>query len=176
MADSLDDLIIPNGAIGFAIGMVDSSMMPMLGYLVDIRHSSVYGSVYAIGDVAFCAGFALGPVLSGTLVRLFGFEGLVTVTAFICFLFSPMLFLLRNPTILNEAAVGVVGSLVPDAAVRYTNYTEEDEEGGLGGIAPIPTAVPAAVQDRLNGAVPRKPKLQKRVSSSAVDHPENWVP
>lgn len=40
--------------------MVDSSMMPELGYLVDIRHSAVYGSVYAIGDVAFCLGFAVG--------------------------------------------------------------------------------------------------------------------
>lgn len=41
-------------------GVVDSSMMPMLGYLVDIRHTSVYGPVYAIGDVALCAAFALG--------------------------------------------------------------------------------------------------------------------
>jgi hypothetical protein len=40
--------------------MVDSTMMPTMGYLVDIRHSSVYGSVYAIADVAFCLGFALG--------------------------------------------------------------------------------------------------------------------
>lgn len=69
------------GVIGFAIGMVDSSMMPMLGYLVDIRHTSVYGSVYAVGDVAFCAGFVLGPALSSSLVSWFGFEGLCTVTA-----------------------------------------------------------------------------------------------
>lgn len=41
-------------------GMVDSSMMPIMGYLVDLRHISVYGSVYAIADVAFCMGFALG--------------------------------------------------------------------------------------------------------------------
>lgn len=40
--------------------MVDSSMMPIMGYLVDLRHVSVYGSVYAIADVAFCMGFALG--------------------------------------------------------------------------------------------------------------------
>lgn len=40
--------------------MVDSSMMPMLGYLVDIRHTSVYGCVYAIADIAFCLGFILG--------------------------------------------------------------------------------------------------------------------
>lgn len=48
-----------NDIIHFS-GMVDSSMMPHLGFLVDIRHSAVYGSVYAIGDVAFCLGFAIG--------------------------------------------------------------------------------------------------------------------
>lgn len=60
MAKNINHLIAPNAGIGFAIGMVDSSMMPMLGYLVDIRHASVYGSVYAIGDTAFCVGFVLG--------------------------------------------------------------------------------------------------------------------
>lgn len=40
--------------------MVDSSMMPIMGYLVDLRHVSVYGSVYAIADVAFCMGYAIG--------------------------------------------------------------------------------------------------------------------
>jgi MFS family permease len=60
MATSIYGLIIPNGLLGFAIGMVDSSMMPTMGYLVDLRHSSVYGSVYAIADVAFCLGFAIG--------------------------------------------------------------------------------------------------------------------
>lgn len=44
----------------FATGMVDSSLMPIMGYLVDLRHTSVYGSVYAIADVAFCMGFAIG--------------------------------------------------------------------------------------------------------------------
>merc|ERR1712051_1093314 len=39
-------LVIPMAGLGFAIGMVDSSMMPELGNLVDIRHSSaVYGGV-----------------------------------------------------------------------------------------------------------------------------------
>lgn len=35
-------------------------MMPTMGYLVDLRHISIYGSVYAIADAAFCMGFALG--------------------------------------------------------------------------------------------------------------------
>ena len=60
LATSIYGLIIPNAALGFAIGMVDATMMPQMGYLVDIRHSSVYGSVYAIADVAFCLGFAIG--------------------------------------------------------------------------------------------------------------------
>jgi DHA1 family solute carrier family 18 vesicular amine transporter 1/2 len=59
-ATNIYGLIIPNFGLGFSIGMVDSSMMPTMGHLVDIRHSSVYGSVYAIADVAFCLGFALG--------------------------------------------------------------------------------------------------------------------
>ena len=53
--------------LGFGIGMVDSSMMPELGFLVDIRHSAVYGGVYAIGDIAFCLGFAVGKPDSSTV-------------------------------------------------------------------------------------------------------------
>ena len=44
-------------------------MMPHLGYLVDLRHVGVYGNVYAIGDLSFCAAFAIGPVLAGPIVK-----------------------------------------------------------------------------------------------------------
>lgn len=72
MATSLAGLVIPNGMIGFAIGMVDSSMMPMLGYLVDIRHSSVYGSVYAIGDVGQFLEMALASAcFSSSILKTF---------------------------------------------------------------------------------------------------------
>lgn len=47
--------------------MVDSSMMAIMGYLVDIRHASVYGSIYAIADVALCMGFAIGNTYAHTL-------------------------------------------------------------------------------------------------------------
>ncbi|XP_023336556.1 synaptic vesicular amine transporter isoform X1 [Eurytemora carolleeae] len=62
-ATNIHHLILPMAALGFAIGMVDSSMMPELGNLVDIRHTAVYGGVYAIGDIAFCLGFAIGIIL-----------------------------------------------------------------------------------------------------------------
>ncbi|XP_011293998.2 synaptic vesicular amine transporter isoform X1 [Musca domestica] len=108
MATSITHLIIPNAGLGFAIGMVDSSMMPELGYLVDIRHSAVYGSVYALGDVAFCLGFAVGPALSGTLVKTIGFEWMLFGIAIICFLYAPLLTLLKNPPTREEKKVGSI--------------------------------------------------------------------
>ena len=68
MAKSFDDLILPNAFIGFGIGMVDSSMMPTLAYLVDIRHTSIYGSVFALGDIAFCASFVFGNAITDSSV------------------------------------------------------------------------------------------------------------
>lgn len=144
MATSLAGLIVPNGMIGFAIGMVDSSMMPMLGYLVDIRHSSVYGSVYAIGDVgmflavfyfvktkffyskALCVGYIIGPALSGLLVNWFGFGGLCTTTAFVCFLFVPAMFALRDP----PPREGYTGPHQDSCrlnreAIKYGSYTND---------------------------------------------------
>ncbi|XP_061646807.1 synaptic vesicular amine transporter isoform X2 [Phyllopteryx taeniolatus] len=90
-------LILPNFGVGFAIGMVDSSMMPIMGYLVDLRHVSVYGSVYAIADVAFCMGFALGPSIGGSIAESIGFPWLMTIIGIVDILFAPLCLFLRNP-------------------------------------------------------------------------------
>lgn len=113
-AKALDDLILPNACIGLGIAMVDSTMMPTLAYLVDIRHSSVYGSVYALGDIAFCASFVCGrlrdyfaahnptshpgPLLSAFVGQVVGFECLIVATGLLCLCFSPALSLLNSPT------------------------------------------------------------------------------
>uniref|UniRef100_A0A8C5CKI3 Solute carrier family 18 member A2 n=1 Tax=Gadus morhua TaxID=8049 RepID=A0A8C5CKI3_GADMO len=96
-ATNIYGLIIPNFGVGFAIGMVDSSMMPIMGYLVDLRHVSVYGSVYAIADVAFCMGFALGPSIGGSIAENIGFPWLMTIIGIIDILFAPLCIFLRNP-------------------------------------------------------------------------------
>lgn len=125
LARSIDHLIVPNAGLGFAIGMVDSSMMPELGYLVDIRHSAVYGSVYAIGDVAFCLGFAIGPALSGTLVNSIGFEWMLFGIAILNFLYAPMMYLLRAPPTKEEKKSLIIGE---KSSVRYVTYQNEEEE------------------------------------------------
>ncbi|XP_041645943.1 synaptic vesicular amine transporter [Cheilinus undulatus] len=96
-AKDIYGLIIPNFGVGFAIGMVDSSMMPIMGYLVDLRHVSVYGSVYAIADVAFCMGFALGPSIGGSIAENIGFPWLMTIIGIVDIFFAPLCLFLRNP-------------------------------------------------------------------------------
>ncbi|XP_001608139.2 synaptic vesicular amine transporter isoform X1 [Nasonia vitripennis] len=126
LAKSINHLILPNAGLGFAIGMVDSSMMPELGYLVDIRHSAVYGSVYAIGDVAFCLGFAIGPALSGTLVNTIGFEWMLFGIAILNFCYAPFMYFLKNPPTKEEKKSLIVGEKSP--SVRYVTYENEEED------------------------------------------------
>ncbi|XP_053189002.1 synaptic vesicular amine transporter [Scomber japonicus] len=97
LARNIYGLILPNFGVGFAIGMVDSSMMPIMGYLVDLRHVSVYGSVYAIADVAFCMGFALGPSIGGSIAESIGFSWMMTIIGIVDIIFAPLCIFLRNP-------------------------------------------------------------------------------
>ncbi|CAG0902810.1 unnamed protein product, partial [Darwinula stevensoni] len=99
-------LIAPLSGLGFSVGMVDTCMMPELARLVDIRHFAVYGTVYAIADVAFCLGFAVGPALAMELVTHVGFDWMLYIMATICFAYSPLLCLLRNPPAREGAKVG----------------------------------------------------------------------
>ncbi|XP_055695462.1 synaptic vesicular amine transporter isoform X1 [Lutzomyia longipalpis] len=135
MATSINHLILPNAGLGFAIGMVDSCMMPELGYLVDIRHSAVYGSVYALGDVAFCVGFAVGPALSGTLVNTIGFEWMLVGMAVICFAYAPLLTFLRAPPTREEKKVGIDNPGV---------VSDSGTTGGSDGIVVVASAPPGA--------------------------------
>ncbi|KAK6032772.1 transporter, major facilitator family protein [Ostertagia ostertagi] len=104
-ATSIKGLIFPNFFMGFSIGMIDASMFPLMGYLVDLRHVGVYGSIYAIADAAFCFAFALGPFFSGPLVESVGFPTMMYLIATINFAYAPLMFLLRNPPPINREEV-----------------------------------------------------------------------
>ncbi|XP_024900182.1 chromaffin granule amine transporter isoform X2 [Pteropus alecto] len=102
LAHDIFGLIGPNAGLGFAIGMVDSSMMPIMGHLVDLRHTSVYGSVYAIADVAFCMGFAVGPSTGGAIVRAIGFPWLMVIIGVVNITYAPLCYCLRSPPAKEE--------------------------------------------------------------------------
>ncbi|XP_068594631.1 chromaffin granule amine transporter [Brachionichthys hirsutus] len=137
-ATSIYGLIGPNGGLGFAIGMVDSSMMAIMGYLVDIRHASVYGSVYAIADVALCLGFAIGPSTGGALVQAVGFPCLMVFIGVINILYAPLCILLRNPAVREEKMAIIDQECVMHRKSYNTqkesrefplsDYSEEEEE------------------------------------------------
>ncbi|KAM6930940.1 chromaffin granule amine transporter [Xenentodon cancila] len=122
-ATSIYGLIGPNGGLGFAIGMVDSSMMAIMGYLVDIRHASVYGSVYAIADVALCMGFAIGPSTGGALVQAVGFPCLMVFIGVINILYAPLCFLLRNPAV-REEKMAIIDQ---ECAMHRKSYNTHEE-------------------------------------------------
>nr|XP_019600187.1 PREDICTED: chromaffin granule amine transporter isoform X1 [Rhinolophus sinicus] len=112
LAHNIFGLIGPNAGLGFAIGMVDSSMMPIMGHLVDLRHSSVYGSVYAIADVAFCLGFAVGPSTGGAIVRAIGFPWLMVIIGVVNISYAPLCYYLRSPPA-KEEKLAILGQDCP---------------------------------------------------------------
>ncbi|XP_040293647.1 synaptic vesicular amine transporter [Bufo bufo] len=132
-AKDIYGLIAPNFGVGFAIGMVDSSMMPIMGYLVDLRHVSVYGSVYAIADVAFCMGFALGPSAGGAIAKSIGFPWLMTIIGIVDIIFAPLCLFLRSPPAKEEKMAILMEHNCPVRKRMYTQnstqpYYAADEE------------------------------------------------
>ncbi len=51
----------------------------------------------------------------------FGFRGLCSTTALVCFMFSPLLYLLKKPPGRNENQ-----TLLQESSVRYVNYTNDE--------------------------------------------------
>lgn len=91
-------LMIPLCGICFGIAFVDTALLPTLGFLVDVRHVSVYGSVYAIADISYCVAYALGPVAAGKIVHDLGFVQLNLGMGLANVLYAPALLLLKNVT------------------------------------------------------------------------------
>ncbi|XP_070545344.1 vesicular acetylcholine transporter-like [Ptychodera flava] len=95
-SSSFGVLIIPLCGICFGIALIDTALLPTLGFLVDCRHVSVYGSVYAIADISYSLAYAFGPILAGEIVRGIGFTWLNIIIGLLSIAYCPMCFLLRK--------------------------------------------------------------------------------
>ena len=89
-------LMIPLMILCFGIAQVDTALLPTLGYLVDIRHVSVYGSVYAIADISYCVAYAVGPMIAGSIVESVGFTWLNVGIFLSNIIYCPLLMFLRK--------------------------------------------------------------------------------
>lgn len=89
-------LIIPICGICFGIALIDTALLPTLGYLVDVRYVSVYGSIYAIADISYSVAYAVGPILAGGIVEAIGFTALNFLIAISNLAYAPVLMYLKH--------------------------------------------------------------------------------
>lgn len=149
-AHSMLDLVLPHFGLGLGIGIIDSSLMPLLALLVESRHVAQYGSVYAIAQTAVALAYSLGPLSGGYLVQAIGFKALMRSLGFLNLIFCPVLLFLRtvdsssssesktrvvgphaNPRCYNTQASPVqppVDSLCPPSQVYTRLYESSDDE------------------------------------------------
>ncbi|KAG8441096.1 hypothetical protein GDO86_006731 [Hymenochirus boettgeri] len=90
------EIIGPSTAFGLGFALSGSSIYPMLAYLVDLRHTKVYGGIYALTDMAYCFGYFVGPLLGGYLVKVIGFTWLMVIMGLLEIAYAPVLILMRN--------------------------------------------------------------------------------
>ncbi|XP_063819526.1 vesicular acetylcholine transporter [Pseudophryne corroboree] len=93
---SFEQLIVPLCGLCFGIALVDTALLPTLALLVDLRHVSVYGSVYAIADISYSVAYAMGPIVASQIVHTTGFTQLNLGMGLANVLYAPALLLLRN--------------------------------------------------------------------------------
>ncbi|KAM7541683.1 hypothetical protein Aperf_G00000006912 [Anoplocephala perfoliata] len=105
-------LMIPICVLCYGIALVDTAILPCLGYLVDTRFVSVYGSVYAIADISYCIAYATGPIIAGNLLRIMNFTGLNICICVITCAYTPLLYILRKSRVPDEERNEKMG--IPD--------------------------------------------------------------
>uniref|UniRef100_A0A0A9WYI4 Vesicular acetylcholine transporter n=2 Tax=Lygus hesperus TaxID=30085 RepID=A0A0A9WYI4_LYGHE len=127
-SSSYQMLMIPICGICFGIALIDTALLPTLGYLVDVRYVSVYGSIYAIADISYSLAYAVGPIIAGGVVEAIGFTALNFGIAFSNLLYAPVLMYLRNiydfKPFENEANILMADP--PDK--QYQTYTMQDQK------------------------------------------------
>ncbi|XP_044138710.1 chromaffin granule amine transporter-like isoform X1 [Bufo gargarizans] len=102
LASNIYGLIGPMAALGLSFGMVDATISPIMGQLVDLRHTSVYGGIYAVLNIALCVGFAVGPLCGGAIAEAIGFPWLMRITGLLNIIYCPLCLFLRNPPAKEE--------------------------------------------------------------------------
>ena len=90
-------VILPMALIGIGMGMMESALYPTMGMLVDLRHSSVYGSIYALTDMAVNIGFIIGPITSSLINQLFGFSETMWLFSGLCLMVAPFVWFMKSP-------------------------------------------------------------------------------
>lgn len=119
--------MIPICTICFGIALIDTALLPTLGYLVDVRYVSVYGSIYAIADISYSLAYAIGPIIAGGVVEAIGFTALNFLIAFSNLLYAPVLTYLKHIYDFKpfESEANILMADPPKK--EYQTYTMQDQ-------------------------------------------------
>lgn len=109
-------LFLPISGICFGIALVDTAILPLLAHIVDTRHVSVYGSIYAIADISYSLAYAFGPVFAGGIVSAFGFTALNLIIAVTNLAYLPVLTMLKHSYEMRD----------------YNQFAPDNEQGSAG--------------------------------------------
>lgn len=104
-------LMIPISILCYGVALVDTAILPCLGYLVDTRFVSIYGSVYAIADISYSVAYAIGPIVAGNLLRVMNFTGLNVCICVVTCAYTPLLYILRKCRVPDEEREKKMGML-----------------------------------------------------------------
>lgn len=97
LAKTQVELILPTAFFGLGTGMLECALLPHLGYLVDLRHTSVYGTVYGLMQASYCLGSVTGASLGGILATNIGVQWTMVCTGIACIIYAPLFLCIRNP-------------------------------------------------------------------------------
>ncbi|CAI9716994.1 synaptic vesicular amine transporter-like [Octopus vulgaris] len=125
-ASSISQLIMPHFGIGLGLGITDAALMPLLALLVDRRHNGVYGGVYSISQIAVCLAYALGPSISGHVVKSYGFVTLLRSIAVVNILYAPLCWFLRDVSTGTESA-----AILSHTQKGNSKYTDDEDSGNF---------------------------------------------
>ncbi|CAD5221912.1 unnamed protein product [Bursaphelenchus okinawaensis] len=89
-------LLIPSAFLGVGFGLVGLNTFPLMGHIADLRHTKIYGSVYAIADVSCSLAFISGPMVGGPTSRYFGFHNMMVALGIVNIMFAPLMIFLRK--------------------------------------------------------------------------------
>nr|AVK72351.1 synaptic vesicular acetylcholine transporter [Meara stichopi] len=115
-------LVFPIMGICFGIALVDTSLIPALSYIMDVRYVSVYGSVYAIADISYSVAYAIGPIIAGAIVHAITYLWMCELIGFITIGFAPLILGLKKIYDLSTAMQEKQTLLDEPAKGLYTEY------------------------------------------------------
>ena len=91
--------------LGIGCALVDVGVLSSISILVETRHTPVYGTAFAISDMALCVAFAVGPLTGGAIIESLSFEWLMLICGILNLIIIPFVYFLRNPPTNNRPSI-----------------------------------------------------------------------